>query len=268
MTQSAQLLSAKQVNKPWGRSDLPAPFETSGGKRIGEIWFEHERAPLDLLVKYIFTSDKLSIQVHPSDELAAKKGLPSGKEECWLVLDAEPAAVLGIGTREPLTSDQLRAAALDGSLEQLMDWKPASRGDLFYIPAGTVHAIGAGVTLVEIQQNADIAYRLFDYGRPRELHLGEGLEAARAGPYPDDLSAKVDLAIDQQLVAGPKFDLWLGGAWPTQGLTSELAHIIPLMGIVNAQGVSVKAGECLICAPGVPLQVSPDARFLIAQARN
>ena len=268
MTQSAQLLSAKQVIKPWGRGDLPAPFELSGAKRIGEIWFEHAGAPLDLLVKYLFTSQKLSIQVHPSDELAAAKGLPSGKEECWLVLDAEPGAVLGIGTREPLTSDQLRAAALDGSLEQLMDWKPVARGDFYYIPAGTVHAIGAGVTLVEIQQNADITYRLYDYGRPRELHLDDGLDAAAAGPYPDDLGGKVNFAADQQLVAGPKFDLWLGASWPADGLSSELAHIIPLTGKVSAGGVSAEAGECLACAPGVPLGVAPGSRLLIAQARK
>ena len=144
---TAQLLTRKQVLKPWGRTELPAPFEVSGGDRIGEIWFEHEGEPLDLLVKYLFTSEKLSIQVHPSDELAAAKGLPSGKEECWLVLDAEPGAVLGVGTREPLDAERLRAAALDGSLEALIDWKPVSRGDFYYIPAGTVHAIGAGVTV-------------------------------------------------------------------------------------------------------------------------
>ena len=268
VSQSAQLLNARQVIKPWGRRDLPAPFELSGGERIGEIWFEHESAPLDLLVKYLFTSEKLSIQVHPSDELGAEKGLPSGKEECWLVLDAEPGAALGIGTREPLTPDQLRVAALDGSLEQLMDWKPVSRGDFYYIPAGTVHAIGAGVTLVEIQQNADITYRLFDYGRPRELHLEDGLEAAAAGPYPDDLGGKLNFAVDQQLVAGPKFDLWLGSSWPTEGLSSELAHIIPLAGSVSAGCVSAKAGECLVCAPRAPLEVAHGARLLIAQARK
>ena len=268
VSQSAQLLSAKQVIKPWGRRDLPAPFELSGGSNIGEIWFEHERAPLDLLVKYLFTSEKLSIQVHPSDELGAEKGLPSGKEECWLVLHAEPGAALGIGTREPLTSDQLRAAALDGSLEQLMDWKPVSRGDFYYIPAGTVHAIGAGVTLVEIQQNADITYRLYDYGRPRELHLDQGLEAAHAAPYAEELGENVDLQQDRQLVAGPKFDLWLGSEWPADGLSEELAHIIPLMGKVSADGVTAHAGECLVCAPGANLEITGGTRLLIAQARK
>ncbi|TWJ08637.1 class I mannose-6-phosphate isomerase [Altererythrobacter ishigakiensis] len=263
----AALLTRKAVAKPWGRTALPPPFDIAQSGTIGEIWFEHAGKPLDLLVKYLFTSEKLSIQVHPSDELAAVKGLPSGKEECWLVLDAEPGAVLGIGTLEPLSSDELRTAALDGSIEHMIDWKPATRGDFYYIPAGTVHAIGAGVTLVEVQQNSDITYRLFDYGRPRELHLDNGVEAASAAPYPDKLGAKIDLTVVQQLVAGPKFDLWLGHGWPSRGLTGELAHLVPLTGSVTADGVTARAGECLICSPCSELRIGHDAQLLIAQAR-
>ena len=268
MMQSAHLLIRKQIIKPWGRTELPPPFAMRSSDRIGEIWFEHAGAPLDLLVKYLFTSEKLSIQVHPNDELAAAKGLPSGKEECWLVLDAEPGAVLGIGTREPLAPDQLRAAALDGSLEALIDWKPVTRGDFYYIPAGTVHAIGAGVTLVEIQQNADITYRLYDYGRPRDLHLNDGVEAASAQPYPQALGDKVDFSEARQLVAGPKFDLWLGSDWPLQGLSEEPAHLIPLSGSISVGGVTAPAGDCLVCAPGARLDVANGTRLLVAQARR
>ena len=268
MMQSAHLLTRKQIVKPWGRTELPPPFEMRSGDRIGEIWFEYAGAPLDLLVKYLFTSEKLSIQVHPSDELAAAKGLPSGKEECWLVLDAEPGAVLGIGTHEALSPEELRAAALDGSLEALIDWKPVTRGDFYYIPAGTVHAIGAGVTLVEVQQNADITYRLYDYGRPRDLHLNDGVEAASAQPYPRELSARVDLEGVLQLVAGPKFDLWLGSDWPLEGLSEEPAHLIPLSGSISVGGVTAPAGDCLICAPGARLDVANGTRLLVAQARK
>ncbi len=87
------------------------------------------------MIKYLFTSEKLSIQVHPSDTQARAMGLASGKEECWLVLDAEPGACLGIGTQRPLSEDELRAAALSGEIEALMDWKPVQRGDFYYIPA-------------------------------------------------------------------------------------------------------------------------------------
>ena len=266
--QSAHLLACKEVVKPWGRADLPAPFVNNADEPIGEIWFRNSGGPLDLLVKYLFTSEKLSIQVHPSDELAAANGLSSGKEECWLVLDAEPGAVLGIGTCAPLGPEELRAAALDGSLEGLIDWKPVSRGDFYYIPAGTVHAIGAGVTLVEVQQNADVTYRLYDYGRPRELHLDEGVQAATAKPHPKKLGTKINFHASQQLVAGPKFDLWLGNKWPSQGLTQELVHLVPLTGSINADGATAKAGECLLCSPGLELKVERDTQFLIAQARR
>ena len=268
MAQTATLLKRREVAKPWGRDILPSPFAASLGERIGEIWFEHPSQPLDLLVKYLFTSDKLSIQVHPSDEFAAAKGLPSGKEECWLVLDAEPGAVLGIGTRESLDPDGLRAAALDGSLEGLMDWKPVTRGDFYYIPTGTVHAIGAGVTLVEVQQNADITYRLFDYGRPRELHLEEGVEAASARPYSDAFAAKLDFNETRKLVDGPKFDLWLGNDWPSAGLEEGPAYLVPLCGSIRVDSTEAAAGDCLICKPGAPIDFSQGTRLLIAQPRD
>lgn len=262
------LLSRKEVEKPWGRDSLPPPFAASPGRRIGEIWFEHPSGPLDLLVKYLFTSEKLSIQVHPDDEFARGQGLQSSKDECWLVLEAEPGAQLGIGTKRALSPEELREASLNGSIEQMLDWKPVKRGDFFYIPAGTVHAIGAGVTLVEIQQNADITYRLYDYGRPRELHLEQGVEVALAEPHAAEFASELDLSIDRHLVRGPKFDLWLGSGWPEAGLSQEPAHLIPIVGSVDVGGARASAGECLVCSAGAVLDVDDDTRILIAQARK
>jgi mannose-6-phosphate isomerase len=202
------LLERHFVEKPWGRDDVPTPFGAPADQRIGEVWYEAaDGSPLPLLVKWLFTSEKLSIQVHPSDDQARARGLPSGKEECWYIVSAEPGAVLGMGTKQPLTSDELRAASLSGEIEALMDWKPVKAGDYFYIPAGTVHAIGAGITLVEVQQYADITYRLYDYGRPRELHLDDGVAVSKAAPYADPRSGHV--AGNAQLVDGPHFKLWL-----------------------------------------------------------
>lgn len=195
------------VEKPWGRIDLPIAFAAPVGVRIGEVWYEAPNAaPLPLLVKWLFTSEKLSIQVHPSDFDAQARGLSSGKEECWYIVDAEPGAVLGIGTTRPLSEEALRAASLSGEIEHLLDWKPVQPGDYYYIPAGTVHAIGAGITLVEVQQYADITYRLFDYGRPRELHLDDGIAVASAAPYHDSRSGNA--TGNMQLVNGPYFRLW------------------------------------------------------------
>ncbi len=186
-------LAKHLVEKPWGRTDIPAQFGDINGRRIGEIWYEApDGRPLPILVKWLFTSEKLSIQVHPNDDQARARGLPSGKEECWYIVDAEPGAVLGMGTTQPLNSAELRAASLSGEIEQLMDWKPVKAGDYFYIPAGTVHAIGAGITLVEVQQYADITYRLYDYGTATRIASGRRRRRINSGPlcrYPVGKSA-------------------------------------------------------------------------------
>ncbi len=261
------LLPRKQVAKPWGRIQLPAPFGGSPSDRIGEVWFDGGGLGLDLLVKYLFTSERLSIQVHPSDELARKSGLPSGKEECWIVVDADPGASLGIGTRFPLSPEELRAAALGGSIEHLMDWKPVTRGDVFYIPAGTVHAIGAGVSIIEVQQNADVTYRIYDYGRPRELHLDDAVAASRAEPYDDGLHSTTDFVCSGLIVSGPKFDVWLSSAWPDVGLSREPVQIIPLSGEVIVDGVTASFGDCLVCEPGATLNPSRDFMAVMAQSK-
>ena len=258
-------LAVRTVEKPWGRDQLPAPFVAPYGKRIGEIWFEPVEEVYSLLVKYIFTSEKLSVQVHPDDAQAKDLGeYDTGKEECWLVIDADPGAVLGIGTARPLSSDQLRAASLDGSIAALMDWKPVARGDFFYIPAGTVHAIGAGVSLIEVQQHADITYRLYDYGRPRELHLDDGIAVADARPYADARACRIDFAEDRMLVDGPIFRVMLGGdQCDLAGSGSTL--ILPLSGRAFAGGTSGGPGDCLAVDAGTPWHAEPAARLLIAR---
>ena len=173
-------LQSHVVEKPWGRTDLPPTFENTSTEPVGEVWFDAPAGQdLPLLVKYIFTSEKLSVQVHPNDEQAHARGLARGKNECWYILDAQEGSSLGLGLHSAVSADELRNAAVDGSIEHLMDWKPVAAGDFFYVPAGTIHAIGAGITLLEVQQNSDVTYRLYDYGRPRELHLDDGIAVAK-----------------------------------------------------------------------------------------
>lgn len=271
VTSAPEKLATRSVAKPWGRAVLPPPFANPGAEKIGEIWFESDSgAPLALMIKYLFTSEKLSIQVHPSDAQAHALGLAGGKEECWLVLDAEPGATLGIGTLRPLTGDELREASLNGEIEALMDWKPVSRGDFFYIPAGTVHAIGAGVSLIEIQQNADITYRLYDYGRPRELHLDDGVAVSKAAPYAHPSRKRIDFSVDQTLLDGPLFrvDLRGGQGDPLPG-TGPLI-VVPVQGSVTVSGgegeLTVTAGECLAMDSQAPFSATHDARLLLARA--
>jgi mannose-6-phosphate isomerase len=182
---TARELSPRAVERVWGRAHLPAMFDgPHNGKPIGEIWFPDTGAVVtELLVKYLFTADRLSVQVHPDDAAARAHGYPRGKDEAWLVLEAEPDAVIGLGLKQDVSRDALKSAALDGSIEALLDWRPVRTGEIFYSPAGTIHAIGAGLSLIEIQQNLDLTYRLYDYGRPRELHLDAGVAVADLAPW-------------------------------------------------------------------------------------
>jgi mannose-6-phosphate isomerase len=175
-------IAARPVEKPeWGSTQLEPWFRNSD-RKIGEMWFE---GPGDapLLIKFLFTTAALSVQVHPNDEYAREHHNSRGKTEMWHVLRAEPGAQIAAGLREPVTEAQLRAAAISGEIEQLLEWHDANPGDTFFIPAGTVHAIGAGLVLCEIQQAADVTYRLYDYGRPRDLHLEHGARVSRTVPH-------------------------------------------------------------------------------------
>src|ERR1051326_4875658 len=165
-------LQRKVVERPWG----------------GEIWFTAEEE-LPLLVKFIYTHEALSVQVHPDDDYAAAHHQSRGKTEMWYIVSAAPDARIALGFRETMTRDRLTEAALTGEIEQALNWVSPRSGDTFFTPAGTVHAIGAGIELWEIQENSDITYRLFDYGRGRELHLQHALEVTNtarleAGPVP------------------------------------------------------------------------------------
>lgn len=178
-------LIERRIAKTWGRSDLPEPFG-AGGASIGEILFEPPSGgDPDLLVKYLFTARPSSIQVHPGDDSARAAGHRRGKDEAWIALSAGPDAVIGSGLREAMSRDGLRAAALDGSIAGLIGWRPVAAGDIYYTRAGTIHALGPGLVLLEIQQNSDLTYRLHDYGRDRPLHRSEAVEAA-------DLDATVE----------------------------------------------------------------------------
>ncbi len=184
------ILERSLHERPWGREDLPSAYH-AGGRRIGEVWHQHPDARLPVLVKSTFTSQRLSVQVHPDDDAARRAGLSSGKEEWWLVTAASADAVLGIGLKAPVAAEALRLAALDGSIIDLMEWFPVRAGDFFHIPPGTVHAIGPEVEIIEVQQNADVTYRIFDYGRGRELHLDAGLALARRVPHPPELRGRL-----------------------------------------------------------------------------
>jgi len=178
---------------PWAGKTLQEVTSTCGAALLGDNpGFLHPSGQpvFPLLVKFLFTTEKLSVQVHPPDDFA--KGLGSwGKTEMWHILRAAPGARLAIGFRDDVPveviadASRLRESADSGAIEKMLHWQEVHRGETYFVPAGTVHAIGAGIVLCEIQQNSDITYRLYDYnragadGKPRPLHVSEAMEVIR-----------------------------------------------------------------------------------------
>ena len=172
-------LPAAFKEKVWGRTDL-SPWYPDSDKKIGEVWFE---ADLPLLVKFVMTSERLSVQVHPDDAFASTHENSRGKTEMWHVLKADPGAHVALGFREPITPARLRETALSGEIEHVLQWVDVKEGDSFFVPAKTVHALGPGLVVCEIQQYSDITYRLYDYGRQRELHLEKAMQVASTAAF-------------------------------------------------------------------------------------
>jgi mannose-6-phosphate isomerase len=197
------------ARKPWGVSDLrPWSSIDASGAPVGELWFQRANKNASvpaLLLKLLFTSEPLSIQVHPDDEFARSIGLPNGKTEAWYILAAIPGARVALGLKHHLTPQELRAAIRDGSIANLTQWRAVAKGDIVFVPAGTIHAIGAGIVLAEIQQRSDTTFRLFDYGRQRELHEDSAVAVSDAGPIRVQPGPRGLSAARTVLAASPHF---------------------------------------------------------------
>jgi mannose-6-phosphate isomerase len=178
-------LTPQLRERVWGRKHL-APWFPDSETPIGEAWYlagadwPPELADLPLLVKMLFTSERLSVQVHPDDGEDGARG----KTEMWHIVEAEPGASIALGFREPITREQLLESTKSGAVEKLLNWVPVQAGETYFVPAHTVHAIGAGIVLFEIQQHSDVTYRLWDYGRPREIHVEKAVPIADLGVHP------------------------------------------------------------------------------------
>jgi mannose-6-phosphate isomerase len=210
------------IHKPWGVSDLrPWSSIDGGGEAVGELWFEraNNNAPIPaLLLKLLFTSEPLSIQVHPDDTYARAMGKPNGKSEAWYIISAEPDAQIGVGLKRRTTPRELRTSIRDGSIVDLVQWRPVEKGDVIFIPAGTIHALGAGIVLAEIQQRSDTTFRLFDYGRQRELHEDDGVAVANTWPlrsqhHPTRLTAERTLLVASRYFVLERLELPESSSW-------------------------------------------------------
>ena len=247
-------LKPRFLEKVWGSEHLEPWFKSTGAK-IGEVWFEGSDE-LPLLVKFLFTSGKLSVQVHPDDAYAAKHENSRGKTEMWHVLAADPGARIAAGFREPISAERLRAAALSGEIEELLAWHEARPGDTFFIPAGTVHAIGAGLTLCEIQQLSDVTYRLYDYGRPRELHIDQSLAVSRREAHSARVAPRMQ-ANGEELVACKYFTVRRHEISGRIEFPNPPDLLVVIDGAGHIGSEPVQSGEVWYCAPGTnPFEVT------------
>ena len=223
-------LQPKFVERIWGSPTLEPLFPTPASGRIGEVWFPETMpgAAASLLVKFIFTTENLSVQVHP--------GGATGKTEMWHILKAEPGASVAVGLKQLVDPETFRAACLSGEVEELLSWVPVVPGDSVFVPAGTVHAIGAGITLCEVQQNNDVTYRLYDYGRPRELHLEAGLAVSHLTTHPG--VASID---GERLATSEYFEV---DRWTVTGSRQTSAGwLVVLEGSGTVDGHAVRPGD-------------------------
>lgn len=267
----------------WGRTSLAPYFPDLPSKdHIGEVWFTFkenltslgmtlgdliEKKPCvlgtaadsqhpdlcPLLVKLLFTTERLSVQVHPDDAYAQQHHQSLGKTEAWYVVAADPTAEVAVGFCEAITAEKLREAAKSGEIEELLDWRRVEAGDVIYTPAGTVHAIGAGLTICEIQENSDITYRLYDYGRPRELHLEHGARVSHLGRHEHHPESRVLAPWREELAAGPYFRierLRPAGALQIDPGSPFYLLLICLKGAGEIDGERFEAGQCWMAPAG------------------
>lgn len=235
--------------KVWGAQLLEPWFPNSApGTKTGEVWFSSPELPI--LVKFLFTTENLSVQVHPS----GKSGV--GKTEMWHILRADDGARIALGFREPVSPERAKEAARSGEIEALLRWYPAGAGETYFAPSGTVHAIGAGIALCEIQQHSDITYRLYDYGRPRELHLDAGLAVSDLGTH---AGASAGIAMPDgwtRLVECPHFvtdarEVDAGYRYANAGAGPQL--------LIRTDG----PGKVWLVPAGAELWIEPDVRRLM-----
>ena len=254
----------------WGRESLAPWYESTGlEEKAGEAWLSGPQSVVEtgalagntleevwpefpLLVKMLFPDDKLSVQVHPDDEQAQALGLARGKTECWYVLEAEPGATVACGLKKGKDAEDLLVAIAGDKVEDILQMIPVKKGDMVFVDAGTVHAIGPGVTLLEVQQTCDVTYRLYDYGRPRELHLEKGLAVVKtetdAGLIePEEMDGFTRL-IEAKYFVVDRYDLGPGGSATLENPSAGC--VVGLAGEGSVGGVEVKKGQAVVLPIG------------------
>ena len=307
MTELYPLLMSPAFDpRPWGTLDLSAIYPNHKfNERIGEAWLTGDNCivtngPLakrtladlstefgselvgtaapdpqrfPLLLKFLFTEEKLSVQVHPDDATARRFGEPWGKTECWYVAHAKPGSQIALGLKPGVTRAQLEQGIHDERAEGLLNWINIYQGEMIYVAGGTVHTIGPGAVLLETQQQSDTTYRLYDYGRPRPLHLERGLASVKERTASGKVIRPAPVAINggknrrSSMIAAPYFTVDLFELKEPQdfstadfennsGKTSaQILVAVEGCGVVEAQGrdpVTLAKGDAVIIPASLP----------------
>jgi mannose-6-phosphate isomerase len=259
--------NCKVANGPLTGQTLAQVTEKHQRELVGEAARDSRRFPL--LLKFLFPHEKLSVQVHPDDEQARRVGQPWGKTECWYVAHARRGAQIALGLKPGVSVAQLEHAIHEKRAEELLNWLNVYTGDMIYVAGGTVHTLGPGSVIVETQQQSDTTYRLYDYGRPRELHLKDGMAAVKlsvaSGKVVRPAPAQIFGSHNRQatLVAAPYFLVDMFEMKDAQELSTHdesgksSAHILVAVegcGVVEAAGaepVTLAKGDAVVVPASV-----------------
>jgi mannose-6-phosphate isomerase len=308
------LMTPRFDPRPWGRFDLSPVYSGRFEERIGESWLTGDNctvrngtfagrslaelasdfgreligdAPSDgarfpLLTKFLFPEEKLSVQVHPDDDSARSLGEPWGKTECWYVAHARPGAQIALGLRTGVTLDEFERSIHAHSAESLLNWITISPGEMIYVAGGTVHTLGPGSIIVETQQQSDTTFRLYDYGRPRELHLKDGLRVVKARARSGKVPPRPSVPLDQEgnwrqplvrssYFAVDKFELHAAADFPHASAKSSVDILVATEGVGSVEATACPAlefgkGDAVVIPAGRQFRIQPHQRFTFLKA--
>ena len=266
--------AGKVANGPLSGQSLADLSAQYGRELVGDAAPDPKRFPL--LLKFLFPHEKLSVQVHPDDEAARRAGLPCGKTECWYVVHARPGAQIALGLKPGISRDQFERAIGEKRAEEVLNWINVYAGEMIYVTGGTVHTLGPGSIMLETQQQSDTTYRLYDYGRPRELHLQQGLavikEKTGAGKVVRPAPSKLNGGTNRRaaMISSPyfvvdMFELKQPHSFQTQDESGkrsvQILVAVEGCGIVEASGgnpVTLARGDAVVVPAAVgEFQVRP-----------
>ncbi|MCR5289161.1 MAG: class I mannose-6-phosphate isomerase [Treponema sp.] len=264
-------LSPVLSEKIWGYEQWIASTHPNG---LQKNFYDAIGGEYPLLIKIIQADETLSVQVHPDDEAAARLENDRGKTECWYVLDAKPDAQLVYGLKEQYSSEDLRKAIADNRLEDYLHFVPVHKGDFIFIPAGTVHAIGGGMRLLETQQSCDITYRLYDWGRPRELHVEKGLQVIKhdgsssIGQFPGEFACQY-FTLRSVHISGGFSMLVEKGEKPEDW---QLLYCLDGQGTIKNSGqdnqMNLQAEDIVALAPGEKITLEGSMNIMLIRCGN